>query len=501
MTQRIQTQRNTTTRVRPGSTRPVGELSINFADRQLTYIDDTPAATDLLPIRWHSARSQYSTGDFVVQGGGLYQARTNNGPKNFSAADWDLVPAQAQNDARYLRLTGGTVGALTLTGPLLLAGPPSATNEAATKGYVDGAFLPLTGGAVSGNITAPAFILTTGGGHFTADANTSSLMWDASAWRLDYTRTSGALTYVRGSDGASLFSIDPNGAVVAPGSFSAPNIIGSSAVVGGNVYARAGTVFFGAGDTGYLQSDGTNTTLRFRSDGYNLYWNGTNGALTFNRPGLTMFTCDASGNGTFAGNLVAGGQLIASGGGTSSIAGPLNVGSTGICYPALDAANRFAFTWDGHGVTHVVNGANQGYAIRSPTGGGLTGLWQIALNGSVSQVYGYYGTGTQVQWTYSPSDRRLKSNIEPSTYDALGAINRLQVRSFDMTVPIPGAIQMHWDCGLVADEVNEVMPIAYIPATMEGSYEMIRELPLTATLVRAVQQLTTRVTALETTTP
>jgi len=53
--------------------------------------------------------------------------------------------------ANYLPLSGGT-----LTGPLILGGPPTVPNGAATKGYVDGSLtglMPLTGGTFSGDIS------------------------------------------------------------------------------------------------------------------------------------------------------------------------------------------------------------------------------------------------------------------------------------------------------------------------------------------------------------
>src|SRR5262249_54856020 len=145
----------------------------------------------------------------------------------------------------------------------------------------------------------------------------------------------------------------------------------------------------------------------------------------------------------------------------------------------------------------IVDGGSVGYNIRSFSSGGTTNVYAIALNGSVSQVYAYYPPGVVVQWTYSPSDRRLKSNIASATGDALAAINKLTVRSFDLTVPIPGAIEQHWDYGLVADEVGEALPVAYAPATDEGTYDLIRELPLIAALVKAMQQLTDKIDDLD----
>ena len=92
------------------------------------------------------------------------------------------------------------------------------------------------------------------------------------------------------------------------------------------------------------------------------------------------------------------------------------------------------------------------------------------------------------------SDRRLKSSIDAPT-DALAAINKLAVHSCDIAL-LNDSGSEHWDCALIADEVKEVIPRAYMPAP-ENGYENINQLPIVATLVRAVQQLTAKLHALE----
>jgi hypothetical protein len=113
-----------------------------------------------------------------------------------------------------------------------------------------------------------------------------------------------------------------------------------------------------------------------------------------------------------------------------------------------------------------------------------------------SALHAYVDGGDQGAINITPSDRRLKSNIEASSFDALAAINRLPVREFDLTLPLQGSEPQHWDCGIIADEVEKVIPAAYNPAP-SGGYESLRELPLVAMLIRAVQQLTARVATLE----
>jgi hypothetical protein len=101
----------------------------------------------------------------------------------------------------------------------------------------------------------------------------------------------------------------------------------------------------------------------------------------------------------------------------------------------------------------------------------------------------------------------LKSNITKSTYDALAAINALNVVSCDMKFDLlDDAPSYRWDCALIADEVEPIIPMAYVaPITYHDdnsgvektSLAYLRELALTTTLIKAVQQLTEQVQALQ----
>ena len=75
---RVQSIRSQTKAVRPaaGSRQP-GELYVNFADRQIGFIDQAKAAKDLVAIRYFSPTTDYASGDFVIQAGELYQAKAS----------------------------------------------------------------------------------------------------------------------------------------------------------------------------------------------------------------------------------------------------------------------------------------------------------------------------------------------------------------------------------------------------------------------------------------
>jgi hypothetical protein len=164
MTARIQTQRlQGVGQLPPNGARPFGELWLNVPDRRLGMIDPTQAPIDLLPIRAYAPSAGYAAGDFVVNAGQLLQAKAAIVPKPFAATDWNAYQSTAQNDGRYLAITGGS-----LTGPLTLAGNPTTATQAANKSYVDSTaaagdatvhayvdttvakYLPLTGGTLTG---------------------------------------------------------------------------------------------------------------------------------------------------------------------------------------------------------------------------------------------------------------------------------------------------------------------------------------------------------------
>jgi len=104
---RVQSIRSQTKAVRPaaGSRQP-GELYVNFADRQIGFIDQAKAAKDLVAIRYFSPTTDYASGDFVIQAGELYQAKASVAAGAFVAAQWDAV-INAADLAAALGTTSG----------------------------------------------------------------------------------------------------------------------------------------------------------------------------------------------------------------------------------------------------------------------------------------------------------------------------------------------------------------------------------------------------------
>ncbi|MEO5295240.1 tail fiber domain-containing protein [Enterococcus cecorum] len=87
------------------------------------------------------------------------------------------------------------------------------------------------------------------------------------------------------------------------------------------------------------------------------------------------------------------------------------------------------------------------------------------------------------------SDQRLKSNIQSPTQDALATINQLKVRQFDWK-----SDNVHEDFGLVAQEVEQVLPNAVFKV---GDYYQIKDSGLIPVLIGAVQKLSNKVNLLE----
>ncbi len=87
------------------------------------------------------------------------------------------------------------------------------------------------------------------------------------------------------------------------------------------------------------------------------------------------------------------------------------------------------------------------------------------------------------------SDQRLKSNIQSPTQDTLATINQLKVRQFDWK-----SDNVHEDFGLVAQEVEEILPNAVFKV---GGYYQIKDSGLIPVLIGAVQKLSNKVNLLE----
>lgn len=114
MVSRAQAGRSYQTAVRPTS-RPPGELHVNYPDRQLSAVDSGAAAVDLIAVRYFSDAASYVTGDLVAHNGAVWAAKQDMTGLGFDLSLWsNIVPDLTP----YYLKTGGAI-----TGPVTLSGP------------------------------------------------------------------------------------------------------------------------------------------------------------------------------------------------------------------------------------------------------------------------------------------------------------------------------------------------------------------------------------------
>jgi len=207
------------------------------------------------------------------------------------------------------------------------------------------------------------------------------------------------------------------------------------------------------------------------------------------------------------GGSLSGGLTLSAGNLTLS-AGNVNLGAaTGQISAAflVQAGHRFNFAWSaatqGQIQVGIDGGAEVYNVVKSNSAGSPYTSVIDTLAANPGGTVAVWQGATAWSWTATVSDPRLKTNVIPAG-DALAALNQIEVREFDLRSP--GATQTeHWKWGLMADPaLGEAVPSSYIPAAEVAAgtvYATIRELPLIAALIRAVQQLTVRLEALEAT--
>jgi hypothetical protein len=208
LTNRIQILRSSTPGNVPAvSTRSPGELWTNFPDKQLGHIDTSQTAQKLLAVRFFSTLASYVAGDLVAQAGAIYAANTTIPASAFNPAQWDKVVTVSALPAPYVLPTASTtvkggvmVDGVTViidgTGKISAEGavtvnsaPPSAPYVgalwydtiggqlyvyyfdgnssqwvAASNQNIAGLYLPMTGGALTGPLSATRLDATPIGG-------------------------------------------------------------------------------------------------------------------------------------------------------------------------------------------------------------------------------------------------------------------------------------------------------------------------------------------------
>jgi hypothetical protein len=375
-----------------------------------------------------------ATGPGVAAGGTTGQYLIKNSATDFDTA-WATMTA-------YLPLTGGT-----LTGPLVLPAGTASGNQAVPAAQL-ASYLPLAGGAMTGPITIPAGTMS--GQQLISVAQVNTILGSY------LPLAGGTMTGPLNQTGGATFT----------------TLLGANQSIAG---------FTGSGLV--LNAPLANVTVIAHQIGGSLRWalSRVNVSMNYN---LTRY--NTSGTAIDAPFMVQFSD------------GSINA-STGIRYGSNGSAgnNLFSQQWQTYGaITYSVDSQANGYILQTSANSG--GLFALLLDGTNSRFTGAYWNGSIVQYVYAPitwSDRRLKSNIKPAG-DALAVLRKLGVYSCDLKSPLLGAKREHLDHAVMADEVKTLLPDAYNKADKDG-FDTVKDLPLIAALIRAVQQIADRLDNLE----
>lgn len=130
-----------------------------------------------------------------------------------------------------------------------------------------------------------------------------------------------------------------------------------------------------------------------------------------------------------------------------------------------------------------------------------TNWWDAGLIGDSYEIYREASTTTLFSLdnagnaafvgtvTQSASDERLKENIQPIT-NALEKLNLLRGVEFDWKDNIEGfSPEQKHETGVIAQEVEKVMPDAVVPAPFNKEYKTVHKDKLIALLIEAVKEL------------
>jgi hypothetical protein len=406
------------------------------------YVDARVGGVGFLPLTGGTL-----TGTLVVGGTGVAYGVIASSNRHFSAFGWD--------GQLYATINGTNVGYL------------------ATTAYVSGSYLPLGGGNLSGTLyvagelqAAQILRLNSSGTYLYGAPTAVDLQMDAAGWRLRYVRASGMLQYLNGAS-TELFHIDGGG----NGVFNGAITTGGNAVILANVYASGGSVFVGASNRASYSSDNANYTKLSMLDNYGWQLNWSTGILYWIRyDGASILSIDTSGDLTCSGSIQAGGGLSCHGGDFW-----FGLGGSG---RVINIASGWYWNWDS---------ANGDLFWVSASGGSFIAFSGTAGYKLINQIGPVGGTGAYENY----SDIRGKMDIEQSPY---GLNDVLKLKPIEFTRISNGKREI----GFSAQDVREVIPLAVHEMGLDDKGTLSLSIdPIVAALVNGMQELSTRIIALE----
>lgn len=406
---------------------------------------------------------------------------------NYGSASNGLSVAAYMNAANSAWLHAGA----TLAAAVLTTTATALQVNVAAPGTADssiGSFTTYTLGT-NGIFVAPSevqsnvFRLTTGGGYFFSTATVTQIAMDTSTWRWEYTRNTGQMDYVRGSDNIKLFSVDPGGNVYGYGTLNAPTVNASSAVISaGNVYARGGYLVLGPGDRMRVNTDGsTYSAITWRDDNWRLQWSWADGSMNFyNASSARLWYVDGSGG------MGAANNILSVGGGVFSLGTDFGFYQSGGARYFQFGGQAWCWQWN------TANGDMIWYQA---------GVVSLVIRSSDALIYNnrapMAGHGAYIDLN---SDEREKADITPAPVglDTILAIDPIRYRS--------KAGDPRMKIGFSAQNLRKTLPEAVIVPNLpfsDGSEDAddprmgITTDPVTAALVNAVKELTARLEHIE----
>lgn len=458
------------------------------------------------------------------------------------AAEWNMWWSN-KVDFDDTRLTGGPFLSLsggTMTGELILAGPPVNVNDAVTKAYVDqftpiaGPFLPMSGGTMTGILTLASNPVGN------LDAATRQYVDGVGS------TASQALTVAQAAvprTGATMTGpLQLSGNPTTPlGAATKQYVDGFLPLWGGNLYGPVGSSSSIEAQNLYSSStmlmnafnswewsfsvDGNGSKIQqFRAGWYN-EWEGTTGNRYWVGPGQIFMTLDGGGNLNVIGQVTA--SSFYSGGNATFNNGGFTGGMSANTVTAAFIHSTGNIQLDGTltgGTISVPGSVSSGGNLTGSGSGSVGGTWNVGAYGAVGQHGWFYsGTGSTYgfQFWYNGnvvarlnsttdialatlSDANFKDDIQPVAFDGLAAISRLELFKWrwknlprpddapEVTATpelVPVAL------GFVAQQVDEVFPEAVWKT--EKNWGVSNEV-LIAALCNAVQQLSRQLADLKT---
>ena len=267
---------------------------------------------------------------------------------------------------------------------------------------------------------------------------------------------------------SSNMTVDGNlvvdGTLTLSGTVSGLTALSASGLINGGTVQASGALIGATGSVAGLLSVGTVSA-------------GTVAATVGAIGGLLSAGTIAAGSGSISGNLA---------GGTLNTGGTLGVGG---------AANIIGYLTAGGISTVTAPVVSYGYQTNQGQGANFgSHIFNIWFDGSVA--YLYVDSSNLGSFAYT-SDQRIKRNIRNArpTGDIIAS---LRVVTYQHRRYGPMKASETRRLGFIADEVADVLPSAvHVPAGDPNALKSLDPIPLIAALVREVQDLRSRVAALE----